>query len=760
MLFWSDTFAGGTTVGGWAPPLWGSGSGSFVIDIPAGSTIHQAYLFATSHEDLTADFTVTLNGTDITITPADMVVTFPDPTYTGNASICAIDVTAMIDPLVSNYDIDAIVNGTFMYQDYMLFVAFENNVLSEVSSYVYLNNQGLAPDAISWQDVESLVPLPESVDICASFWIDYACDSSSDSQWIDINGTLIGQMGGGDSNGGACAGVLGNYTYSNGVTTALGPDDTADAFVGGADGLINLNSYVTPGESTMEINVYDGPDFVGFDNAFWAAIITYGSTCEGNTFTAGGDTTICPGQSTILEATGGIEYEWTPALGLDDASISNPTASPMETTTYEVMITFESGCVLTGEVMVTVNGEAINIASNIINALCAGTGSISVELSGGVEPYEIFLGGVLQSSSTMEGLAPGFYNIEVNDADGCTVTTVIEVEQTDDPVLFDIAVTEALCLTNGSLEITQFNNGNAPYTVLLDGVVQKDLVFEELPEGEYTIEVTDGGGCMGEIIMEVGLDNPTLSFDLDITQAICETPGMIDVENVSGGTPSYTYSLDGEVEEDDVFEELAADEYLVTVTDTNGCTGSLLAEVPIIFPGNADFVASPFEGPNPLAVSFFNSSSYFAEFLWDFGTGDSSSVENPSYIYYLPGEYPVTLYGFDNVNGCLDTLTWIITVKLPNSIYIPNSFTPDGDGINEVFTVKGEGLDAKHFELKIFDRWGEVIFLTQDISMPWLGDVHEGEYFVQAGVYLYTINYRFIDSVDEHKIQGHVTVVR
>ncbi|MBL7941499.1 MAG: hypothetical protein JNM00_01975, partial [Flavobacteriales bacterium] len=352
-IYWNDTFNGGTTVGGWAPNLWAGGSGSFEISIPAGSTVHQAFLLATSHEDLTADYTLELNGTPLTITPADEAIAFPDPTYAGDAHVCILDVTALIDPVVTNYTIDAPFGAVFLYQDYMLFVAFENEGMSPVTSYIVLNDQALAPTAISW-NLTGLEPFPSGGDVCVSMWFDYACDAEWDAEFVDVNNTYIGKVGTNDTNSGGCAGILGNYTYSNGVATALGPDDTADGSIYGADALFLMNDYVSPGDTEVLIEAYDGPDFAGFDNACWGAILTYGSSCDIPDYTVEGDATICPGQSSGLSASGGATYAWSPSSSLDDASSASPIATPASTTTYEVEITFDNGCTVTEEVTVEV----------------------------------------------------------------------------------------------------------------------------------------------------------------------------------------------------------------------------------------------------------------------------------------------------------------------------------------------------------------------------------------------------------------------
>lgn len=758
--YWSGTFNGGTTVGGWAPDLWSGGSGNFEILIPPGSTVLQAYLLAASHEDVFDDYTLQLNGVPITIAPGDQAVAFPDPNYVGDARVCVVDVTALIDPGVTNYFIEAPLDMLFLYQDYMLFVAFENAAFPPVSSYIILNDQALAPTAITWA-INGIQPFPAAGDICASIWIDYACDVEWDAQWVDVNNNYIGRLGGNDTNSGVCAGILGNYTYSNGVATALGPDDTADGEIWGADALFLLNGYVSAGDTEVLVESYDGPDFVGWDNAVWGMILTYGSSCEIPDYTVSEDQTICPGQSLQLQATGGSAYSWTPAATLDDPASDAPLASPDVTTTYEVEITFDNGCSVTGSVTVTVALDALGLETAVQDAICAGTGSITLTaVVGGEEPFVYFLNGVAEDAGPYDALTPGNYLLLIEDALGCTGSAELEVEQVLLPVVFTTAAEQPFCEVNGALSITGFTSGTAPFEITLNGVLQEGLVMEDLEAGPYTIGVTDAQGCTGEAEVELALEEISLTMAVEAQQPVCETPGAIEVTGVEGGVSPFTYTINGSESEDALFEDLAQGEFTLSVSDANGCSGEALVTLETVFPGNASFTASPFAGPYPLEVFFDNSSTYFQDFLWEFGNGDTSGVESPSYTYEQPGQYTVTLTATDPLNGCIDTASWVVFVQLPNSIFIPNAFTPDNDGINDVFSVVSEGIDPENYHVQIFDRWGSVVFESRDPAQAWTGNVLGGGHYVPTGVYPYRLRFNYLGSVSEQELMGHVTVIR
>ena len=156
----------------------------------------------------------------------------------------------------------------------------------------------------------------------------------------------------------------------------------------------------------------------------------------------------------------------------------------------------------------------------------------------------------------------------------------------------------------------------------------------------------------------------------------------------------------------------------------------------------------------PLRVQFSNKSINAASWLWDFGNGDTSTSEHPIWDFERPGTYPVILT-IVNEDGCVDKVTLDVTVETDFYLYIPTAFTPDGDGINECFEIKGVGFES--FEMKVFDRWGNEVFRTDNIEECWDGTVN-GQMAAQ-GSYTYTIFLRLpFDKI--HQRQGVVTVYR
>jgi gliding motility-associated-like protein len=142
---------------------------------------------------------------------------------------------------------------------------------------------------------------------------------------------------------------------------------------------------------------------------------------------------------------------------------------------------------------------------------------------------------------------------------------------------------------------------------------------------------------------------------------------------------------------------------------------------------------------------------------WSFGDGESSSARNPEHTYALPGIYPVTLVVLNSATGCSDTATRQMRVREDFALYIPDAFTPNEDGRNDVFRAEGVGLLS--FDMRIFNRWGNEIYHTSDIREGWNGNAFNGSEVSLQDVYVYRIVAVDIQG-KKHEYVGKVTLVR
>ena len=172
------------------------------------------------------------------------------------------------------------------------------------------------------------------------------------------------------------------------------------------------------------------------------------------------------------------------------------------------------------------------------------------------------------------------------------------------------------------------------------------------------------------------------------------------------------------------------------------------------------YTPQPVDILNPW-VQFINNSydKYpIAYWYWNFGDGkDSLSNEkNPSHLYGDTGTYCATLVVVDE-HGCIDTAVNCLVVGPDFTLYIPNAFSPNGDGMNDVFEPKGSYI--KNFEMYIFDRWGMELYHTTDIFKGWNGTTKGSNTICQEDTYVYTINVTDTRG-NIHKYVGNVNLIK
>ena len=227
-----------------------------------------------------------------------------------------------------------------------------------------------------------------------------------------------------------------------------------------------------------------------------------------------------------------------------------------------------------------------------------------------------------------------------------------------------------------------------------------------------------------------------------------------DNATASGLSATHTYTAPGN--------------YFVTLDymDDIGCRVYTQMPMPIvIYPSpKADFDITPSANisiANPDVV-FMNTSTVLQNntYYWNIGNIMQSTALNASYQFSEHGFMYVTLIA-TNEYGCTDTITKVVNVANDYGIWVPNSFTPNGDGLNDDFRaiVSPYGLDLSYYKMEIFDRWGERLFTTSDFALGWNGAVNNNGDALKDDVYVYKIQYKTADGEVKNKT-GHVTLIK
>jgi gliding motility-associated-like protein len=253
-----------------------------------------------------------------------------------------------------------------------------------------------------------------------------------------------------------------------------------------------------------------------------------------------------------------------------------------------------------------------------------------------------------------------------------------------------------------------------PKTGLNDSTVSNPIA-NPVQSTNYIAYVKDAAGCMHTEHTQVIVHGAPIPDTIAITHAVCGTQeGAITI------TPNYhnyfySYSIGTGITTNTSFTNLSAGNYILSVTDNAGCTYQKNFTIIEINPANALFETQTATSSYtaPLYVHFINSSSGANNYNWYINNVFESSALNYFHTFTDSGIYSIMLIAYNNIPTCADTAYLNITV-LPqdtSGVFIPNVFSPNGDGINDTFEIKYE--HAEEISMTIYDRWGKEVFIKE-----------------------------------------------
>ena len=513
-----------------------------------------------------------------------------------------------------------------------------------------------------------------------------------------------------------------------------------------------------------------------------------GLRCEADTVLAvSPDTSICIGDSTLLVASGLVNYTWSPATGLSSTSGPTVWASPTTTTTYYVTGTNVNGTNFTDSVTVTVALPLVIGTYSISDTLlCYGDTTI---LS-----YTGSQNGTITWLSSTNGIT--WNTIAINDTvvniNGLTQSTQYQVvlsnscdtlSETRTVTVIpapNITITQDTSLCLGQ-SIQLFASGGTSYVWSPNNNTLSDVniatpICSTTVSQTYTVTVTNAFGCVATDSVRITINGlPTVS-GVGFMADCGKDNGSVRVTSIGGaGTGPYIFSLDGiAFQSDSTFTNLPAGNYTITIEDANGCqaqsTNVAVLEQIIT---NANFTANGqseiTEGLDPYDVVVLNSSLNATNYVWDFGNGQTgtspSSGQSTTITYSTIGVYDIVLIAYDSLPRCSDTTRVRVVVDGISSLEMPNVFSPNGDGKNDIFLPKPFDLISKtgtrnivQYNLQIFDRWGKMVFESNDITIGWDGKRIGGS-TSSDGVYYWLVKAIGIDN-QSYDLKGNVTLLR
>jgi len=680
------------------------------------------------------------------------------PTFAGNdTSICdltTLNLDGQITGLASNCDYELIMTDSFGD-------TWNGNTVTVTVNGVSTDYTCANPTTQT-----ELLSIPAGATVTVTFNANGAFVGECSFEIVDGSGNVVVSMGTGQFGpvtNTFTASCVPNYTYEWTPTNFVSDPTIADpTYTGNTSQQLILTTYpvghpLCATSDTVQVNISAAP-YPGEDTTI--------SICP-----SAGAFDLFPLLGTNVSTMGA----WQDANGAPVAMPYDPNVMPAGDYTY---VTDSLGC--TDQATVTIIFVPTTV-DNVVStdALCFGSsdGTITIDATN-MDEYTVNGGAPIASGSpfTITGLAAGTYTVAVFSADGCADS--VDVVIGEPAVLQANAVTiDATCFgdCDGQAQVSGVG-GTMPYTYIWQPGVTGNQNGQAtgLCAGQYIAAISDANGCMDSVSFTINEPQPLepalLGDDLDGC-----FPHTVNFTNTtSGAVATTTVDFgDGTIE---TFAGTAAfthtyanpGNYTVTVTVENasGCdyTETYTNYITVYDTPNANFQINPnnISMLEPVTSLINTSSADVVSWNWQIPDGDpttstSEDVNPISFPFDQPGDYQIQLT-VANAAGCVDSITKTVSIISDVLIFAPNTFTPDGDEFNQTWMVYMSGIDVFDFELVIYNRWGEIVWESRDVSVGWDGTY--GGKPVQDGTYSWFIRCSDLTNDDKYEFQGHVNVIR
>jgi gliding motility-associated-like protein len=476
----------------------------------------------------------------------------------------------------------------------------------------------------------------------------------------------------------------------------------------------------------------------------------------------GNDTTICSGQSVVLSPLyypAGGQAIWT-----NGQSTPSITVSPNTTTMYSVLYTW-NGCTATDDITVTVNPTP-TVSVNSPNICFGDTTQLTATPNIPNGLFNWITTNETTQSISVNPQATTTYDVEYT-LNGCTsaiATSTVTVTPLPIITVPNITICEG---ATGTLTATA-NVAGGTFTWSQGGSTAS---ITESPQAttSYSVSYTVNG-CTSNVETPSITVNPlpNVSFTADTTSGC--VPVVVNLSaDTTGQQATYTWTSNGASGSTGSNAQMLFSVggcYDVTLTATlNGCSFSATQPdfVCVQDYPQASFEANPPSFSESSQVINFNNTSIGATgYVWNFGDGNVSNQEYPEHLFQGTNDgYTITLIASTSM-GCMDSTSFTMSANLGAVYYIPNTFTPDGDKYNQTFKpVFSTGISTEQYEMLIFNRWGEIMFESNNIYIGWDGSYGVEGLDCPSGTYTYKIKLTLNGGLQEQVIvTGHVNLLR
>jgi gliding motility-associated-like protein len=483
------------------------------------------------------------------------------------------------------------------------------------------------------------------------------------------------------------------------------------------------------------------------------------------------DTTICYGSDVLLNLslTGGKVYNYVYNWGhkaLDTSSVlENLTSNRV------FYFTASDACspTLSDSIVVSVMSP-LKLNDVRDSLICFGQSvNLNLNASGGISSnykYEWNHGLGSGRSKVVSPKSDQTYEVVLSDGCSSPSDSISFVIQVRDKLDIGHQLNKARVCLGDSVSLS-FNpkGGINPYELFLDGELigsQTRFLKPNLAKTSYQLELKDGCSLSDTVHLNFLVDDLP-DFTINVSKdSLCLGDSVILNHNF-GSIATYNWLLNGlNISAGSSINwspsSIGSFDFSLQITDQNGCSNlnSNKQEVTVVNVPLASFGYNPMElNIENALVTTMNYSKDAESYLWDFGDNLGYSNEmNPIYTYTDTGMFAIRLVAVNSL-GCSDDTTISIRVKPVYKLFLPNAFTPNNDGLNDLFQIKGTGFDEA--QLFIFNKWGEKVYEQKGTNLAW-----DGTYKNKAaleGSYLYIIELVDVEG-ERHFIKSTISILR
>ena len=474
---------------------------------------------------------------------------------------------------------------------------------------------------------------------------------------------------------------------------------------------------------------------------------------------------VCLGDTVdiIDNSYGSIDFwNYTFGDGLDFSLDQNPSYTYINAGVYYITLNITSDMGCTDSIVKEVTIHELPLVDFTIENNCEGVGNVFTDLSTAINSdilsieydfNEEFISNDSVSNFVFSGY--GLFDVEltVTSVDGCINSKVKTTEVFPNPIV-DFSVSE-LCFG----EQTIFNNMSfVPNSKIVsyDWILGSEgfssaqdtkHIFSSSGIYDVSLIVYSDRGCESMLNKKVAIyELPLPKFKLNSDVCLGDEVEISSLSDSNIAEWHYNFgdgNFSNEQNPNHRYEYLSTFDISLEVVSFEGCKNDTtmfsIVETHALPIANFNLSSLSVSELSP-EISFYNISEGATSFVWDFDNGDYSFEENPTYSFSKARIYNVELTVSDNF-GCISNIIKTVHVSPEFTFYIPESFTPNDDGINDVFFAYGDRFSS--YQMKIFDRWGGIVFSSNSNDYGWDGldtgdrEVIEGSYFYNISLYDY-----------------------